>query len=134
MTSLKKVLAFANSWRNRYVSVYGKVCVVKTLILSKLTCIATVLPTLAGSAGTMDNAFPPGDPSMEVEDEVWSMLQSSCSGDGSAPGDVPLKDKRQSFDWFAPPSSDKGQEINNSVKISVRSKTLATVACNEDQP
>ena len=42
----KKVLAVANSWRNRYVSVYGKVCVVKTLMLPKLTHIATVLPTL----------------------------------------------------------------------------------------
>ena len=42
----KKVLAVANSWRNRYVSVYGEVCVVKTLMLPKLTHIATVLPTL----------------------------------------------------------------------------------------
>merc|ERR1712082_43164 len=42
----KKVLAVANSWRNRYVSVYGKVCVVKTLMLPKPTHIATVLPTL----------------------------------------------------------------------------------------
>ncbi len=45
----KKVLAIANSWRNRYVSVYGKVCVVKTLMLPKLTHIATVLPTLKKS-------------------------------------------------------------------------------------
>ena len=37
----KKVLAVANSWCNRYVSVYGKVCVVKTLMLPKLTHIAT---------------------------------------------------------------------------------------------
>ena len=42
----KKVKDVANSWRNRYVSVYGKVCVVKTLMLPKLTHIATVLPTL----------------------------------------------------------------------------------------
>ena len=35
-----------NSCRNRYVSVYGKVCVVKTIMLPKLTHIATVLPTL----------------------------------------------------------------------------------------
>ena len=41
-----KVKAVANSWRNRYVSVYGKVCVVKMLMLPKLTHIATVLPNL----------------------------------------------------------------------------------------
>ena len=46
----KKVLAVANSWRNRYVSVYGKVCVVKTLMLPKLTHIATVLLTLKKKA------------------------------------------------------------------------------------
>ena len=45
----KKVLAVANSWRNRYVSIYGKVCVAKTLMLPKLTHIATVLPTLKKS-------------------------------------------------------------------------------------
>ena len=32
----KKVKAVANSWKNIYVSVYGKVCVVKTLMLPKL--------------------------------------------------------------------------------------------------
>ena len=42
----KEVLAVANSWRNCYVSVYGKVCVAKTLMLPKLTHIATVLPTI----------------------------------------------------------------------------------------
>ena len=46
MTSKKKVLAIPDSWRNRYVSVYGKVCVVKALMLPKLTHIATVLPTM----------------------------------------------------------------------------------------
>ena len=40
------VRAIANSWRNIYVSVYGKVCVVKTLMLPKLTHIATNLPNL----------------------------------------------------------------------------------------
>ncbi|MCP3679187.1 MAG: hypothetical protein GY782_02550, partial [Gammaproteobacteria bacterium] len=42
-----KVQAIANSWKNRYVSVYGKVCVIKTLMLPKLTHIATVLPNLS---------------------------------------------------------------------------------------
>ena len=41
-----KVKAVANSWRKTYVSVYGKVCVVKTLMLPKLTHITTVLPNL----------------------------------------------------------------------------------------
>ena len=31
--AIKKVKAVTNSWKNRYVSVYGKVCVVKTLML-----------------------------------------------------------------------------------------------------
>ncbi|MCP3679804.1 MAG: reverse transcriptase family protein, partial [Gammaproteobacteria bacterium] len=42
-----KVQAIANSWKNRYVSIYGKVCVIKTLMLPKLTHIATVLPNLS---------------------------------------------------------------------------------------
>ena len=46
MTSQKKILAVANSLKNIYVSIYGKVCDVKTLMLPKLTHIATVLPTL----------------------------------------------------------------------------------------
>ena len=41
-----KVKAIANSWKNRYVSIYRKVCVVKILMLTKLTHISTVLPTL----------------------------------------------------------------------------------------
>ena len=45
--AINKVKAVANSWRNRYVSIYGKVCVVKTLMLPKLTHIATVLPTIS---------------------------------------------------------------------------------------
>ena len=44
--AIKKVKAVANSWKNIYVSIYGKVCVVKTLMLPKLTHFATVLPTL----------------------------------------------------------------------------------------
>ena len=44
--AITKVKMVANNWKNRYVSIYGKVCVVKTLMLPKLTHIATVLPTL----------------------------------------------------------------------------------------
>ena len=44
--AITPVKIVANSWRNRYVSIYGKVCVVKTLMLPKLMHIATVLPTL----------------------------------------------------------------------------------------
>ena len=41
-----RVKAVTNSWINRYISVYGKVCVAKTLMLPELTHIATVLPNL----------------------------------------------------------------------------------------
>ena len=47
----------------------------------------------AGDAGPVDNAIPQGDnSSMEVEDVVRGALQSACSGDNSAPGDIPLTD------------------------------------------
>ena len=39
-----KVKAMANRWKNRYVSVYGKLCIVKTL--PKLIHILTVLTNL----------------------------------------------------------------------------------------
>ncbi len=41
--------------------------------------------------------------------------------------------QRHSFDRFAAPSSVKGQESNNPFKVSVRTKTLASAASNEDQ-
>ena len=47
--TMSKVKAVANSWRNRYVSVNRKVCVVKALMLNKLTQIVTVLPSLTAN-------------------------------------------------------------------------------------
>ncbi len=46
MLAKTKIQTISNSWRNRYVLMYGKVCVIMTLMLPKLTHIATVLPNL----------------------------------------------------------------------------------------
>ena len=42
----KKVKKELNSWRHRFLTVFGKITVIKTLCIPKFTHIATVIPNL----------------------------------------------------------------------------------------
>ena len=42
---LRKLEAVANDWRHKYLTIFGKITVVKTFMLSILSHVATVLPT-----------------------------------------------------------------------------------------
>ena len=43
----KKVKDKLNSWRFRYLTVFGIITVIKTMCLPKFTCISTVIPSLS---------------------------------------------------------------------------------------
>ena len=42
---LRKLEIVANDWRHKYLTIFGKITVVKTFMLSVLSHVATVLPT-----------------------------------------------------------------------------------------
>ena len=42
---LRKLEIVANDWRHKYLTIFGKITVIKMFMLSKLSYIATVLPT-----------------------------------------------------------------------------------------
>ena len=42
---LQKLEIVANDWRNKYLTIFGKITVIETFMLSKLSHIATILPT-----------------------------------------------------------------------------------------
>ena len=46
LSCLDKVKKELNSWRHRYLTVFGKITVIKTLCIPKFTHIATVIPNL----------------------------------------------------------------------------------------
>ena len=46
LSCLDKVKKELNSWRHRYLTLFGKITVIKTLCIPKFTHIATVIPSL----------------------------------------------------------------------------------------
>ena len=44
---IRKLETVVNDWRYKYLTIFGKITVVKTFMLSVLSHVATVLPTLS---------------------------------------------------------------------------------------
>ena len=42
---LRKLEVVANDWRHKYLTIFGKITIIKTFMLSRLSHIATILPT-----------------------------------------------------------------------------------------
>ena len=45
--AVEKMQKVAKNWRYRYLTVVGKICVIKTLVLPKLAHIAAILPNIS---------------------------------------------------------------------------------------